>query len=88
MGTGALSKEFNELVKVRKIKPNLYLIKFRNYKVIVEASLMTRLKSPYGIDRYLLEKFENQGFKIDKKKSQYIRYCFGDYVGATFRPAE
>lgn len=38
---------------------------------------INKLKSPYGVDKYILEAFESRGFKFDRSRSQYIQYNFG-----------
>ncbi|MBU3102174.1 MULTISPECIES: hypothetical protein [Clostridium] len=48
-------------------------------KVVMSMNLIKKLQSPYGVDRFLLQEFEKQGFKFDKNRSQYIQYCFGIY---------
>jgi len=42
------------------------------------------IKSPYGVDKYILEDFEKQGLIFDRTRSQYIQYCFGNYVGVKY----
>ncbi|MBC8580145.1 hypothetical protein [Zhenhengia yiwuensis] len=81
--TKTLSKEFNELVRVKMIKPGVYRIELKDYKITMSEDLINKLKSPYRVDRYILLKFEEQGFKFDRNRSQYIMYCFGNYIGAT-----
>ena len=52
------------------------------YSLTLSKKLINKLKSPYGIDKYILKKFEKQGFNLDGNRSQYIQYCFGNYIGA------
>lgn len=32
---------------------------------------------PYALDKFLLDLLQKKGFKFDKARSQYIRYCYG-----------
>lgn len=58
---------------------NTTLITMKDYKITMSTELINKLKSPYGIDRFIIEEFESQGFKFDKNRSQYIQYCFGKF---------
>lgn len=78
----ALGREFEEEIKIDKINSDDNLISMNEYSVIISDELIEDLKSPYGIDRFILEEFEKQGFVLDNNRSQYIEYCFGNYVGA------
>lgn len=73
----ALSREFEEEVKLKNISDNVFLVTMKDYKITMSTELINKLKSPYEIDRFILEEFESQGFKFDKNRSQYIQYCFG-----------
>lgn len=80
----ALNREFEEIengVKVDKINDE-FIITMDEYSLTLSKKLIDNLKSPYGIDKYILEEFEKQGFNFDRDRSQYIQYCFGNYVGA------
>ena len=80
----ALNREFEEIengVKVDKINYE-FIITMDEYSLDLSKKLIDNLKSPYGIDKYILEEFEKQGFNFDRDRSQYIQYCFGNYVGA------
>lgn len=78
----ALSREFEEEVKLENVNDDGFLISMKDYRVIMSKEMNVKLKSPYGIDKFILEEFENQGFEFDKNRSQYIQYCFGNYNGA------
>lgn len=77
----AISREFEEEVQLVNIDNYTFIIKMNNYKIIMSKRLINSLKSPYGIDRFILEQFENQGFEFDRNRSQYIQYCFGNHNG-------
>lgn len=57
-----------------------------NYILTIEKAYIVKLnvdtlrklqkKSPYSLDKYIYEKLMEQGVDIDKKRSQYIQYCF------------
>ena len=34
------------------------------------------LKSPYGLDKYILDEFKKK-IRVNKNRSQYIKYCCG-----------
>ena len=79
----ALNREFEEIengVKLDKFNDK-FVITMDGYSLILSKKLINSLKSPYGIDKYILEEFEKQGFEVDRNRSQYIQYCFGNYVG-------
>lgn len=42
----------------------------------MSKELINKLKSPYSVDRYILEEFIKQGFNFDRNRSQYIQYCY------------
>jgi hypothetical protein len=73
----ALSREFEEEVNTIFISQNEYLILFKEYRVSINTNLIEELKSksPYGVDKYLLQEFRKQGFSFDEGRSQYIMYC-------------
>lgn len=75
----AISREFEEQVEVIIVSPEEYEIIFRGYKAEISSALIKELKgkSPYGVDKYLLEEFRKQGLCFNEDRSQYIRYCFG-----------
>ena len=73
----ALSTEFEKEFRLEIVGHNEFKISLGDYSVIMSKDLIKKLKSPYGIDRFILEKFEDQGFKFDRNRSQYIQYCFG-----------
>lgn len=33
-------------------------------------------KSPYSLDRFILDRLQKEGFEFDKEKSLYIKYCY------------
>lgn len=75
----ALSMEFEKKVELEAINENDFKITLDNYEVTMNRELINKLKSPYGIDKFILESFESQGFEFDRSRSQYIQYCFGIY---------
>lgn len=80
----ALNREFKEIengVRLDKIN-NEFIVIMDEYSLTLSKELIDKLKSPYGIDKYILEEFEKQGFNFDRNRSQYIQYCFGNHVGA------
>ncbi|MGY0373246.1 hypothetical protein [Clostridium sp. JNZ J1-5] len=75
----ALSKEFGKEVKLEIINDNEFRITLDNYKIKMNKELIEKHKTPYGVDRFILELLKKQGFKFDTNRSQYIKYCFGIY---------
>ncbi len=75
----ALSREFESNVKLEINDENKFKITMGKYEVVMSRELIDRLQSPYGIDKFLLQEFEKQGFKVERDRSQYVRYCFGVY---------
>lgn len=59
----------------------MYTVKLGVYKATLTEDLIKKYKTAYGLDRYLLSKFEQQGFRFSHDRSQYIRYCFWEYDG-------
>jgi hypothetical protein len=78
----ALSCEFEKNVKLESINENNFKIALDNFQVTMGVELINKLKSPYGVDKYILEEFEKQGLKFDRNRSQYIQYCFGNFESA------
>ena len=79
--TKALSCEFEKEFDLESISDDEFKITLDDFVVIINKKLIHKLKSPYGIDRFILEAFEDQGFIFDRNRSQYIQYCFGVYNG-------
>jgi hypothetical protein len=73
----ALSREFEEEVNTIFISQNEYLILFKEYRGSINTNLIEELKSksPYGVDKFLLQEFRKQCFSFDEDRSQYIMYC-------------
>ena len=77
----ALSCEFEKEVELEKISDYEFEITLDDFVVIMNKELISKLNKPYGIDRFILEAFEDQGFIFDRNRSQYVQYCFGNYDG-------
>jgi hypothetical protein len=75
----ALSMEFGTKVLVENISEDEILIVMDNYEVQTSMVYINGLSKPYGIDKFILQSFENQGLKFDINKSHYIQCCFGVY---------
>lgn len=76
----ALSREFEVEVKLEE-SDGIYLIEMDENSVSMGKGLVEDFQSPYGLDKYVLEELEKQGFHLDRNRSQYIQYCFGNYGG-------
>lgn len=77
--TNAISREFEKEIKLEKINETDFRIIFDNYKIKISKDNIEKYKTPYGLDRYILESLRKQGFRFDANRSQYIKYCFGIY---------
>lgn len=52
---------------------------FNEYSTIINKGMIRKLKGPIGpyrLDKYVLNDFKIQGFKLDKERSQYIRNVY------------
>ncbi len=79
----AIGQEFDEEINLNKINDNKFIITMLDYEVKISRKLASELQSPYGLDRYILEEFRKQDFIFDITRSQYIQYCYGNYIGAS-----
>ena len=77
----ALGCEFEKEVELESISDNEFKIVLDNFVVIMGMELINKLNKPYGVDRFIMEEFEEQGFEFDRNRSQYVQYCFGVYDG-------
>ena len=73
----AISMEFEKEVRIENIGEDQIRIVIDSYEVSVSMKYLEEIKSPYAIDRYILENLEKEGFSLDRNRSQYIQYCFG-----------
>lgn len=53
-----------------------FVVIMKDYRVDMTKELASTLQSPYGLDRYLLDRFRKQGFEFEITRSQYIQYCY------------
>ena len=74
-----LSREFEKEVKVENVGEDEIKIIIGSYEVRTSMKYLERIKSPYGIDKFILQSLEKKGFKFDINRSQYVQYCFGIY---------
>ena len=81
VATKALSCEFEKEFDLESICDDEFKITLDDFVVIMNEELINKLNKPYGIDRFILEAFEKQGFIFDRNRSQYVQYCFGNYDG-------
>lgn len=73
-----INKEFEEKISI-VMTECLYGISIGKFKIFMPKDKVKelQLKSPYSLDRYIFDKLFEQGFELDKYRSQYIRYCYG-----------
>jgi len=76
-----LGKEFEKEVKVENIGEDGIRIIMDSYEFMTSMKYLERIKSPYGIDKFILESLEKEGLSLDRNRSQYIQYCFGIFNG-------
>ncbi len=81
---GALNREFEELDNgiLLEIKNDEFLIEMEKHQISISKDLEEEVKSSYGLDKYILDEFQKQGFELDKNRSQYIKYCCGNFANA------
>ncbi len=55
---------------------NIYIDR---YKITIDKGIAKNLqkRSPYALDKYILDSLRGQGLDFDEKRSQYVRYCYG-----------
>lgn len=73
-----ISKEFG--VKIKVIDDGIeFLFYIGDYKLKIakEELLLLQKRSPYALDKYILESLKDMGFEFDCHRSQYIEYCYG-----------
>lgn len=74
-----ISREFEMDYNIEETVNN-YILSFNNiYKITItqyEIKWMQN-KSPYALDKHILENLRDQGLEFDNNRSQYIRYCYG-----------
>jgi hypothetical protein len=72
-----LGREFEIESSLVKQKDN-YIVDLGSYSVIVPNTTVAILKSkgPYCLDAYILDKLQAEGYRFDKYRSQYVRYCY------------
>ncbi len=77
----ALNREFEgELDKIKiKLADGNFIISGGKYMLTIDKTSAEKLKTPYGLDSYILEEFRKQGFRFEEDRSQYIEYCYGNY---------
>ncbi|QNO15860.1 hypothetical protein HYG86_14330 [Alkalicella caledoniensis] len=75
--TNTISMEFEMEYNIEETETN-FIITFNNkYKITItpyEAKWMQN-KSPYSLDKHILENLRNQGLEYDNNRSQYVKYC-------------
>lgn len=50
-----------------------------NLKIEKEEAKKFKEKSPFSLDKYILDLMRSKGFDFDINRSQYIEYCNGIY---------
>lgn len=75
-----IGREFEKDVLVMEIMKGEYMIGFGDYRIFISRDMVEQLKGPIGpyrLDKYILNDFIIQGFRFDKRRSQYIRNVYG-----------
>lgn len=74
-----IGKEFETQLTILEIIKDNYLISFDKFSIVLTRDKIKELKGPIGpyrLDKYILQSFMIEGFRFDKRRSQYIRYVF------------
>ncbi|MEG0772625.1 hypothetical protein [Clostridium sp.] len=74
----AIRKELNFSVEVNKGNV-LYVINVNDkYNVEIPVALIKELiaRSPYGVDKYILDKLIEMGKPVEQGRSQDLKYCY------------
>lgn len=55
-----------------------FIISIDKFELTIDKETAKRLqkRSPYALDKYILNTLKEQGLEFDKRRSQYIRYCY------------
>ncbi|MDR7856504.1 hypothetical protein [Tissierella sp.] len=75
-----IGREFETPVTIMEVFKGNFLVFFNKFSLELTKDKIKELKGPIGpyrLDKYILQSFMIQGFKFDKRRSQYIRYVFG-----------
>lgn len=72
----SLSKELNREVKLETIDNKKFKISIDGYEILMSERLINGLNKPYGVDIYILEQAQSQGFEFDDKVRIYIENCY------------
>lgn len=72
-----ISREFDFDYKLKENR-NSFLLHIDKYELLISKSTAENLqkRSPYALDKFILNALQEQGLEFDKKRSQYIRYCY------------
>jgi len=60
----ALSREFEVEVQLVNINNDRFLLAMMDYKIIMSNELVNKLKSPYGVDSFILEELKAKGLNL------------------------
>jgi hypothetical protein len=73
-----IGSEFDTLVEAIK-ENNNYIFIMDKYIIKLSKDELKYLqnKGAYTLDKYILDRFLEQGFEFNKHRSQYIEYCYG-----------
>ena len=72
----SLSKELNREVKLETIDNKNFKISIDGYEILMSERLINGLNKPCGVDIYILEQAQSQGFEFDDKVRIYIENCY------------
>ncbi|WP_352420870.1 hypothetical protein [Proteiniborus sp.] len=72
-----ISKEFGYEFQLNETIDD-FIISIDKYEIIIDKETAKKLqkRSPYALDKYILNILQEQGLEFDKKRSQYVRYCY------------
>lgn len=73
-----IEREFDLKVEVLR-EQDKYMITLEGYTVDIKSSEICfyKDKSPYSLDRYILDSLRDKGYAFDIDRSKYLECCFG-----------
>lgn len=76
-----ISKEFGYEFQLNE-NINDFIISIDKFEITIDKESAEKLqkRSPYALDKYILNTLQEQGLEFDKGRSQYIRYCYNVFA--------
>ena len=61
-----------------EVNEDEYIVTMDEYKVVLDDKFIETERYSYGVERYILEEFESQGYNLDKKKGLFKQFYYGN----------